>query len=314
MSKPGRLDPHEITYVEMDRPEEEIIAAGRDAKVILIDAMGKCSGHVIESLPELKMIHSEGVGYQGVDIEAAAGRNIPVCNCKGMNALPVAEHAVMLMLGCLRNIVNGNEDVLAGRQIEVKEAYMKAGSLRELADCKVGLVGFGDIARETARLLQAFGAECIYYNRSTAPKELEYGAVRKSLEEVLEESDIISLHLPVTAETRNICNDDFFGKVKKGAIFINTARGDLVDSESLIRAMEAGRVSQAGLDCLAGEPVSKENVLVNVSDDLKKRIIFSPHIAGITASSFRRGYEMFWENVDRIAKNEKPERVVNGVK
>ena len=312
-SKPGRLDGKDIVYVTMDTPDEEIIARGKDADYILVDAIGRLTGNVIGEMKKLRMIHSEGVGYQGIDLQAAAERGIYVCNCKGMNSSAVAEHEIMLMLSCLRSIVCGNRDVLAGRQIHRKEKYMLEGSLRELADCVIGIVGFGDIGRECARLASAFGAECVYYNRSAAPEELTYGARRMELDEVLAVSDIVTINLPVTEETKNIASTEFFGKMKEGAILINAARGELVDSLALIEAMKTGRIAMAGLDCVAGEPVESDNPMINAPQEVLDRIIFSPHIAGITASSFRRGYEMFWQNIDRMEAGERPERIVNGL-
>jgi len=119
------------------------------------------------------------------------------------------------------------------------------------------------------------------------------------------------LNMAVTEETKNIANDDFFARMKDGAMLVNAARGELVDSMALIRAIESGKVSMAGLDCIADEPVQPDNPMINVTEEIRKKIIFSPHIAGITASSFKRGYEMFWQNVDRMEKNERPERIVN---
>jgi len=312
-SKPGRLDNKEIVYVTMDATDETVLAAGADADYVLVDAMGRLSEKVISGMKNLKLIHSEGVGYQGVDTKAAAERGIYVCNCKGMNAGAVAEHEIMLMLACLRSIVCGNRDVLAARQIQRKESYMLSGSLRELADCVIGIVGFGDIGRECARLASAFGAECVYYNRSAVDEALCHGAKRAELDELLAVSDIVALNLPVTDATRNIASKAFFGKMKDGAILINSARGELVDSAALIEALSSGKLAMAGLDCIAGEPVMPDNPIINAPAEVLEKLILSPHIAGITASSFKRGYEMFWQNVDRVEAGERPERIVNGL-
>jgi len=312
-SVPGRLDNKEIVYVPLDTADEIILDKAADADYILVDAMGRVSGRVISGMKNLRMIHSEGVGYQGVDIKAAAECGIYVCNCKGMNSRAVAEHEILLMLGCLRSVVCGNSDVLAARQIQRKEEYMLKGSLRELADCVIGIVGFGDIGRECARLAAAFGASCLYYNRSEVAPELCHGAQRAELTELLAKSDIVALNLPVTAATTSIASKDFFESMKDGAILINAARGELVDSQALIDAISSGKIAMAGLDCIADEPVQSDNILINAPQELLDRIIFTPHIAGITASSFRRGYEMFWQNIDRMEAGNRPKRIVNGL-
>ena len=312
-SKPGRPDAHDLVYIDQHADPADIIRAGRDAEILLIDAMGRFTDEEMAGMPGLKMIHSEGVGFQGIDLEAAKKRGIYVCNCKGANASAVAEQALMLMIACLRNAVNCHKAVLDGRQIEVKENYMKTGAIRELADCTVGFIGFGDIARCAAALVKAFGAKAVYYDLYRAPEELEAGAVMKSMDEVLAESDIVSIHLPVTKATENIADAAFFDKKKKGSVFINTARGELVDTPALLAALSDGTLSMAGIDCIAGEPVKKDNPMINAPEEVLRKMIFSPHIAGITGSSFARSYEMFWTNTDRIAAGEKPSCVVNGL-
>lgn len=307
------FDEFQIVYAPVGATDEELLKTGQDADFIIVDAIGRVSGAVISKMPNLKLIHSEGVGFQGIDIEAARDRKIYVCNCKGMNATAVAEQGILLMLGLLRNVCTGDRDVRSGRQIVTKEAYMKAGSLKELGDCTIGLVGFGDIAKETARLLAAFGAKVIYYNRTKMSKEVEaqYRVTYHSLGEVLAESDIVSLHVPVTAETTNMVNESFFAGMKKGALLINTARGELVDSQALIQAMRSGQVAGAGIDTLPNEPVKKDNPLLDMGKELEDRFLFSCHIGGITGSSFKRGYQMVWEDIRSAAEGKEPKRIVN---
>ena len=311
LSPEGRLDPYQIVYAPMGSETQELIRLGTGASFILVDAMGRVDRALIEGLPTLKLIHSEGVGYQGVDVDAAREHGVYVCNCKGMNSTPVAEHTIMLMLDCLRHVIEGQRDVLEGRQIAVKEAYMKQGSLRELADCTIGLIGYGDIAKETARLAKAFGARCLCWHRRQS--EPDSDAEQVPLDELLRESDIVSLHVPVTPATRGMVDAAFFERLKPGAILINTARGELVDTEALLAAMRAGRVSMAGLDCIAGEPVGLDNAIITGSEDLRDRLILTPHIAGITASSFRRGYRMVWDDIDAVAAGRRPGNIVNGL-
>ena len=128
------FDRYDIVYVPVGTDDGTILELHSDANYILVDAVADVSASLIEGMPDLKLIHSEGVGYQGVDTEKAAARGIYVCNCKGMNAAAVAEQAVLLMLGLLRDVKGGDESVRSGKQIETKERYMLEGSLRELTD------------------------------------------------------------------------------------------------------------------------------------------------------------------------------------
>jgi len=322
IEKEGRLqektDPkiyaaHDITYVPVASSDSEIIAAGKDAEVIIVDAMGKVSADVINALPNLKMIHSDGVGFQGVDTGAAAEKGVYVCNCKGMNASAVAEQALMLMLGLLRNVVVCNRGVYEGRQISIKEDYMLQGSLRELSDCTIGLYGFGDIAKYLAKFAVCMGAKVIYFDVFRAKEEVEkeYNVTYVSLEELQAQADILSIHVPVTPQTEGSVNKDFLSKMKKGALLINTARGELVNTVDLIEAIKSGHIAGAGLDTIAGEPVSKDNPIVKVDAEVADKLILSCHIGGITNSSFVRGFGMLWDDIALIERGERPGHVVN---
>jgi lactate dehydrogenase-like 2-hydroxyacid dehydrogenase len=186
---------------------------------------------------------------------------------------------------------------------------MVSGDLKELSECTIGFVGYGDIARETARLANAFGANMLYYKPSgedTSEKLAKY----MPLDELLSESDIVSLHLPVNSNTFHTVNREFLSKMKKGSILINTARGELVDSAALITAIRNGNLSGAGLDCIEGEPVQKDNPLLCADKEVLDKIIFSPHIAGVTKISFIRGYKMIWSNIHKIEKGEEPDNIV----
>lgn len=307
------LEDYDIAYVPLGASDEQLLESGKDASYIIVDAIGRVPGDVIIQMPELKLIHSEGVGYQGVDLDAADERGIYVCNCKGMNAAAVAEQAVLLMLGLLRDVAGGDRSVRAGEQIAVKEAYMMAGDLRELGDCRVGLVGLGDIGKATAVLLSAFGAEVVYHkpHRLAEEDEKRYGVRSMELDELLASSDIVSLHLPVNESTRYMADSAFFSKMKDSAYLINTSRGELVNSRDLVKALENGEIAGAGLDTIDGEPVAADNDLLMISEEAGKRLLMSCHIGGITGASFRRGYDMIWSDIKKVRAGEKPDNIVN---
>lgn len=302
-----------VAEMPMGHTAQEYAAAMPDAEVIVADAIAEVSGALIGELPQLKMIHSEGVAFNRIDVAAASARGIAVCNCAGMNASAVAEQTILLMDGMLKNVIVNDRAVREGRQITVKEDYMAQGSLKELADCRVGLVGFGDIGKCTARLLAAYGAEVYYYKRHRlAPEEeLAANAMYLPLDELLELCDIVSLHLPVTEETTGMCDRTFFEKMRPGSYFVNTSRGELVDDEALAEALAGGRLAMAGLDTLDQEPVQKDHPLLRQPQEVLDRILFTPHIGGITASSFRRGYTMIWDNIGRLEEGRPLLREVN---
>ena len=154
-----------LVDVPMNEPVSAYLKDGADADFIIADAMAPVTGELIRSMQNLKLIHSEGVAYNSFDLEAADACGVYVCNSKGMNAVAVAEQAVLLMVGMLRNVAQGDAAVRAGHQIEMKEGYMVRSDLRELSEFSIGLIGYGDIARETARLVRAYGVSTVYYNK-----------------------------------------------------------------------------------------------------------------------------------------------------
>lgn len=321
IGKEGRLqshaDPavyarHTYTYVPLGTPDEEILASGKDADIIVVDAIGKVSSKLIDGMPNLKMIHSEGVGFQGVDVKAASEHGVYVCNCKGMNSTAVAEQAVLLMLDCVKHVIHDDRAFREGRQIQVKEAYFMTG-LGELADCQVGIIGLGDIGQATAKLLAAFGCRVVYTSRHRRSEELEkeLGVTYMPEDELLETSDIVSLHVAVTPDTVHMANDAFFDRMKKGSYLINTSRGELVDTEALGRAIAAGKIAGAGLDCVEGEPVTSDNKIFSLGDEVLDKIVFSCHIGGITTSSMKRGYAMIWDDIQKLENGGKPGHICN---
>ncbi len=301
----------EITVLLLNAPEDEVIAAGRDAEMVVVDAIAPFTADEIRHMPKLRLIQSEGVAYNGIDLAAAAERGILVCNQRGANAAAVAEHTVMLMLALLRSLVPGYQEVLAGRQIETKE-YLMVHGICELSEKKVGLIGWGAIARATARLLVPFGPEIYYCRRSGEDPEAEetYGAHFLPKEELTAQCDIVSLHVPVTAETTGMCGDAFFRRMQEGSYLINTARGELVDNEALCRALASGKLLGAGLDTLAPEPVQKDNPVLQLPEDVRRRVIVTPHIAGVTSGFFRRAHRTIWENAERIERGQEPVNLV----
>ena len=301
------LKDFDVKFFQMHESSKRVISEAPDTEFIIADAMGSVDGELISSLKSLKLIQSEGVGYQGIDLECARRCGVTVCNNKGINDTAVAECTVFLILACLKNYENGVRAMYDGRQIEAKKAAF--GVTRELSECTVGLVGFGDIARCTARLLNAFGARVIYTNRTRkAEFEKEYNVEYADLDTLIESSDFVSLHLASCEETRNTVNASFLSKMKKSAYLINTARGDLVDNEALYNALKNGEIAGAGLDVISPEPVQADNILL--SPDIKDRLALTPHIAGITSLTVKKLYRQCFENIIRVINNEQPINIV----
>lgn len=295
-------------------PITTLLPQHSDASYLFVDAITPVTDQLMQALPNLKLIHSEGVAYNAIDLEAARKRGIFVCNCKGCNAAPTAEMAVMLMLMSLRFGIPGDRAVREGRQIQFKEGIMASGS-PELGERTVGLVGFGDIAQAVARRLGPFGCKVCYYVPHRRPQALEeeLGVTYLPLEELFASCDLISLHCTVTPETRGMVNDDLLSRVQPGTILINTARGDLIDDWAVRRALESGKLAGAGFDVLTPEPVPADHPLVDLPQELRDRVVYAPHLGGITSGSFRRSHSILWNAVRTLKADNRPANIVNGL-
>ncbi len=304
----------ELVFAGYEKDTNRLIALGGDADVIFVDAMQPVTRELIQRMPNLKLIHSEGVGYDWIDTEAAKECGVFVCNNAAANSKAVAEQAIMLMLAVLRRTVEGHSMVLQARQIEAKSQWSLKG-IRELWNCHVGLVGMGAIGQQTAKRLKGFECKISYYQRHRLPQELEQelGVSYIDLDELLANCDIVSLHLPSNAQTRNFMDKEKFQKMKPDSILINTARGEVVNQQDLIDALKNGVIGGAGLDTITPEPVMPDNTLLHLPEELYAKITLAPHIGGVTEQAFYTMHRFVWGNIERIANGLRPLNIVNGL-
>lgn len=304
----------EMVFVTPGYTEDGLAAAVGDADCLVVDPVCPITAGMVARLPKLRLIHSEGVAFHNFDLDAAKKRGIFVCNNAGCNAAAVAEHTVMLMLCCLKDIVAADRSVREGRLAGAKRDYMARG-LRQLSSLHVGLIGFGAIARETAARLRAFGSRVSYYDivRRAAEEEKRLGVSFLELDDLFRECDIVSLHVPVTPDTVGLADARRLSLMKRTAFLINTSRGQTVDQRALAEAILEQRIAGAGLDVLDPEPPLPDNPLLNLPTPYNGRVIFTPHTAGNTREAFERVYRGAWENIRRVMNGERPNNIVNGL-
>lgn len=228
----------------------------------------------------LRLIQKIGIGVNTIDVEAARRRGIAVCNLPGSNSRAVAEMALLLMLACLRRLPD--LDFFTKNQ-KWKDAWGLQDSFGELAGRTVGLLGFGAVPRLLAPMLEAMGAKVLYWSRSAS------NADRDTL---VSGSDIVSLHLPLTPDTRGFLD---VRTMKRGAILINTARGGLVDQVALVESLRNGHLAAAGLDVFADEPPAPGEPLLSLPN-----VICAPHLAWLTRETLERSLAAAAENVRRL--------------
>ncbi len=303
----------ELIYGEHLTSDDAVIDAAADADFIFADAVREVSKTLINNLPKLKLIHSEGVGFNKIDADAAKKKGIYVCNNTAANSAAVAEHTILLMLGLQRRILEGDQMVRNGSQIQAKGQFILNG-IPELGSCHIGLVGMGSIAIETAKRLKSFGSKLSYFSRSRKTQtENQLELTYMPLDELCKQCDIISLHLPVTPETTGLFNKDRLSLMKPTTLLINTARGELIVQEDLVTALVDGKLAGAGLDTMYPEPVTLDNPLLHLPEDSRYKLLFTPHIGGTTKQAFEKMHKTVWSNFLAVANGERPINIVNGL-
>ena len=304
----------ELVFFEQGYTAGEVLARAGDAEFAVIDAVLPFTAEMIDGMPNLRMIHSEGVGYAAIDVAAAAKRGIPVCNNQGVNAPQVAEHTVMLILTVLRRFAEGEAAVRAGRQMQMKLDVMARG-MDDLIGKRVGLIGFGAIGKELAKRLLPFGCRLFYTDpiRASAEVEAQHGVRFLTQDELLRTSDIITLHVPVTPDTTNLINRDTLSMMMSDAIVVNCARGAVVNTADLAEAIKNGTIYGCALDTIDPEPFLPDDPILTLPEPWRWRVSVSPHIAGNTINTFYASYDGVWGDIQRVLRGERPRNVVNGV-
>lgn len=248
----------------------------------------------IAAAPRLRLIQKIGVGVNTIDVDAARERGIAVCNLPGTNSRAVAELALALMLAALRRVTAYDRAVRAGRGWALHpDVQDRVG---ELGGRTVGLVGYGAVARILAPILHSIGARVLYTAREPKPDAL---AEWRALSGLLAESDVVSLHVPLTPDTEGMIDGAAIGQMRPGAVLVNTARGGLVDQAALVDALERGQLRAAGLDVFAHEPVDAAEPLLRLDN-----VVALPHVAWLTPETFDRSLAVAAENCRRLAAGE----------
>jgi len=290
----ARLDP-ELRMAKSGSPDD-ILAVARDADAILV-TYAKLPAELVLALVRCKAIGRFGLGVDNIDLPAAKQKGITVTYVPDYCLQEVSDHAMAMLLALARKIPLSNQLVQAGRweMPAVVPIYRLEGRV-------LGLIGFGNIPRKLVPKAQAFGLRVITHDPYAAPDlARSMGVDSVSFDELLGASDYISVHAPLTPQTRGLVNAAAFAKMKKGVLIVNTARGPLVDEAALVQALDSGQVGGAALDVLATEPPPKDFPLVG-----RDNVILSPHTAFYSVDALNELQTKAASDVARVLSGEKP--------
>ncbi|PLS19855.1 2-hydroxyacid dehydrogenase [Neptunicoccus cionae] len=263
----------------------DLAATVQGAPYIVARALG-LSAETLAHADAVRFIHQWGTGTDGIDLTAAQARKVPVARSPGVNAPTVADLTLGLMLCTIRklpqmHIATRAGDWLPGRLLS---------DLRDLGALRIGLIGFGAIGQEVAQRLTGFGCDTLYYRRSGA---VDTSLARHaSLDEILTTCDLISLHLPLSQDTRHMIGAGELARMKQGSYLVNTSRGGIIDEAAMIAALENGQLAGAGLDVFSTEPVEQSNPLLRLEN-----VVTLPHIGGRTDDNLARMVGHWADNI-----------------
>jgi glycerate dehydrogenase len=291
----------ECTFYDRTRPEQ-LVERVQEADVVLTNKV-KLRRETIERLPRLKYIGVTATGYDIVDVQASREHGIVVTNVPTYGTASVAQMVFAHVLNLTQRVGDHAQAVHEGRWATSPDWCFWDFSLVELTGLTMGIIGFGRIGQATSQLARAFGMRVLAHNRSAIDTSEEIRAV--DLETIFRESDVVSLHCPLTPETRHLVNRERLALMKPTAYLINTSRGPLVDEAALAEALNAGRLAGAGLDVLEREPPAEDNPLFTA-----KNCYITPHIAWATRASRQRLLDAAIDNVAAYL-NGSPRNVVS---
>jgi phosphoglycerate dehydrogenase-like enzyme len=297
------LKPPSFDLMIHDNGTPEYYRAAEEAEYYL-GMTRNIDARLFEAGKNMRLVQLLSAGYDRADVAAARKAGIPIANNGGANAVSVSEHALMLMLATLKKLTGLHADVSAGQW---RSGPSGTAPVHELRGKTVGIIGLGNIGKKVARRAAAFDVDIQYYDiaRLSEDEEDALGVRFVLFTELLRTSDIVTLHVPLDASTRNMMGAAEFAMMKPTAILINTCRGPVVNEDALLDALKSNRIAMAGLDVMVEEPPKPEHPLFALSN-----IILTPHAAGPTVENWTDRFRNGFDNVMRVVQGRKPKWVI----
>ena len=295
----GDFEEHEAADLETTR---EYI---KDADVIIFNKT-RMNEELLKDAPNVKMLAITATGFDNIDLEYCKSRGIAAANVKAYSTPAVAQHTFAMALFVLEKISYYDEYVKSGRYSSQSGFCNFDEKYNELSGKTWGIIGMGNIGRSVARIAEAFGCKVIFYSASGNSTCTDYERVE--LDVLLKESDVLSIHCPLSDRTSNLINRDTLKLMKKSAILINVARGPVVNDADLAEALNNGTIAGAGLDVLGVEPMEKDNPLGLIKDS--RKLLITPHMAWASVESRQRCFDEVFENIRAFMEGRERNRLV----
>jgi len=299
--KIGVVPPASLSIVYLAPDAGELAAAMAAARALVIPAVGPKLPAALFAGGRIELVQVTGAGIDRLDIDALRAAGIAVANVPGGSSDAIAEYAVSGAIALMRQTFRADEALRAGNYAG-ERAAMVAASLQGLGGMTVGVIGLGVIGMTVARAFHALGCRIVYHDAAPRdPRQVaQIGATSLALDELLACADIVSLHVPLLPSTESLLGARELARMKDGSILINASRGGIVDETALADALVSGRLAGAAVDVYSSEPPAADNPLLARQKEIGRRVLLTPHIAGVTRQSWVFLFESAWQNVERV--------------
>jgi phosphoglycerate dehydrogenase-like enzyme len=293
----------EVTVQPISMRDEEKIPLVRDADFLILFP-GHISDQVLHAAPKLKLIQLVSAGFDQLNLALCQELGIPIANNGGTNSIDVAEHTLMLILSFYRRLIELDRNTRTNRWRDIDTGL----STYTIDGKTVGIVGLGNIGQQVARRLKPFGARLLYYDAYPPPPEIaqKLGVTQVALKDLLQQADIITLHVPLNKETRGLIGKEALALMKPTALLVNTCRGPVVDETALTEALRSKQIAGAALDVLEQEPPEPDNPILKLDN-----VLLTPHTAGVTYDTWARRGQFIFQNLQRVWQGQPPLAMVS---